>query len=229
MSSRISESEYRLKVDAQGVLEGTLALPPHPTGVVLFAHGFGSSRMSPRNRYVARALNQASLATLLLDLLTPSEEAVDKLTHELRFDLDLLTQRMTLATDWLTRTEGTADLPVGYFGTSTGAGAALIAATTRSLLVRAVVSRGGRPDLAGDALPEVRAPTLLIVGGRDKTVLALNEAALERLTCEKSLGVVPDAGPLFEEPGTLRQVAALTRRWFRQYLPIERDEARMDM
>ena len=202
----------------QVALEGNLSLPERAGGVVLFAHGSGSSRHSPRNRHVARMLNRANLATLLVDLLTPEEEALDVRTAHLRFDIGLLTGRLIGATDWLTQHPDTRHLRVGYFGASTGAGAALVAAAERSDVVGAVVSRGGRPDLAGPALARVRAPTLLIVGGYDLQVIQLNRVAFAQLHCEKELVIVPGATHLFEEPGTLDEVARLAREWFERYL-----------
>jgi dienelactone hydrolase len=199
-------------------LEGNLSLPERAGGVVLFAHGSGSSRHSPRNRHVARMLNRANLATLLVDLLTPEEEALDVRTAHLRFDIGLLTRRLIGATDWLTQHPDTRHLRVGYFGASTGAGAALVAAAERPDVVGAVVSRGGRPDLAGPALARVRAPTLLIVGGYDLQVIQLNRVAFAQLHCEKQLVIVPGATHLFEEPGTLDEVARLAREWFERYL-----------
>jgi pimeloyl-ACP methyl ester carboxylesterase len=185
---------------------------------VLFAHGSGSSRHSPRNRYVARLLNEAKLATLLLDLLTAEEEAIDLRTAHLRFDIGLLAERLIGATDWLTQHPDTRDLPIGYFGASTGSGAALVAAAERPDVVGAIVSRGGRPDLAGSALQRVRAPTLLIVGGNDLPVIELNQAALAQLRCEKRLVIVPGATHLFEEPGALDEVARLACEWFERHL-----------
>ena len=199
-------------------LEGDLSLPESARGLVLFAHGSGSSRFSPRNRYVARLLNSAGLATLLVDLLTPDEEALDERTAQLRFDIDLLAHRLIGATDWLTEHPDTRALRIGYFGASTGAGAAMVAAAERPDVVGAVVSRGGRPDLAGRALPQVRAPTLLIVGGNDPQVIELNQAALELMRCEKQLVIVPGASHLFEERGALDEVARLAREWFLFYL-----------
>jgi dienelactone hydrolase len=199
-------------------LEGDLNLPENASGIVLFAHGSGSGRFSPRNRYVAGLLNQAGLATLLVDLLTADEEAVDMRTAHLRFDIDLLAQRLVGVTDWLTREQDTRALRIGYFGASTGAAAALVAAAERPDAVGAVVSRGGRPDLAGNALPRVRAPTLLIVGGNDLQVLALNRAALAQMRCERQLVIVPGATHLFEESGALDEVARLARDWFLRYL-----------
>jgi pimeloyl-ACP methyl ester carboxylesterase len=202
------------------VLDGDLRVPERARGVVLFAHGSGSSRLSPRNRYVARLLNEAKLATVLLDLLTPAEEAVDLRTAHLRFDVGLLSERLVAATDWLMERAETRHLPVGYFGASTGAGAALVAAADRPDIVRAVVSRGGRPDMAGPALAFVQAPTLLIIGEADFLVLRLNQEAFAKLTCEKRLVVVPGATHLFEEPGALDQVAQLARDWFERYLTL---------
>lgn len=199
-------------------LEGDLGIPVGVQGVVLFAHGSGSSRFSPRNRYVAGVLREAGLATLLVDLLTPGEEVIDARTRQLRFDIGLLTERLVGATDWLAQEPDTRDLRVGYFGASTGGGAALVAAAERPDAVGAVVSRGGRPDLAGAALPRVRSPTQLIVGGNDLVVLELNRQALARLRCEKELEIVPRATHLFEEPGALEEVARLAARWFHCYL-----------
>src|SRR3981189_2343986 len=188
-----SEDERPVRIRAgAAMLEGDLRLPRGARGVVLFAHGSGSGRFSPRNRYVAGLLNQARLATLLVDLLTADEEAIDMRTAHLRFDIGLLAQRLVGVTDWLTREQDTLALRIGYFGASTGAAAALVAAAERPDAVGAVVSRGGRPDLAGNALPRVRAPTLLIVGGRDEPVIALNQKALARLGArEKQLVIVP--------------------------------------
>ena len=199
-------------------LDGNLTLPEYAQAIVLFAHGSGSSRHSPRNRYVARVLNEAKLATLLIDLLTLHEEVIDTRTAHLRFDIDLLAERLVDATDWLTQFPDTKHLPIGYFGASTGAAAALAAAAVRPDVVGAVVSRGGRPDLAGSALPRVRAPTLLIVGGDDRQVIELNWAAIAQLRCEKQLVIVPAATHLFEEPGALDEVARLARDWFQRYL-----------
>ena len=200
------------------MLEGNLNLPEGARGIVLFAHGSGSSRHSPRNRYVAQLLNQASFATLLVDLLTAEEEAIDLRTAQLRFDIGFLAERLAGVTDWLARHPDTQPLRIGYFGASTGAAAALVAAAERPAAIGAVVSRGGRPDLAGPYLPRVRAPTLLIVGGNDFQVIELNRAAFAQLRCEKELAIVPGATHLFEEPGALDQVAQLAREWFQQYL-----------
>ncbi|MDR7545468.1 MAG: dienelactone hydrolase family protein [Armatimonadota bacterium] len=199
-------------------LEADLAIPESARGVVAFAHGTGSSRHSPRNRFVARVLRDAGLATLLADLLTVEEEALEAQTRHLRFDIPLLAERLADITAYLATLLETQDLPLGYFGASTGAAAALVAAAEHPERVRAIVSRGGRPDLAGDALPQVRAPTLLIVGGADVLVLDLNRAALERLATEKALEIVPGATHLFEEPGALDQVARLAASWFDRHL-----------
>jgi dienelactone hydrolase len=199
-------------------LDGNLTLPASPIGVVLFAHGSGSSRHSPRNRYVARVLNEAGLATLLVDLLTPEEEAVDSRTGHLRFNIELLANRLLGAAEWLKMLPQTRQLAIGYFGASTGAAAALVAAAERPELARAVVSRGGRPDLAGEALPRVQAPTLLIVGGNDFQVIELNRVALAQLRCEKQLIIIPAATHLFEEPNALEEVARLARVWFETHL-----------
>ena len=195
-------------------LEGTLALPPEASAIVLFAHGAGSSRFSPRNRLVAGVLREAGLGTLLFDLLTALEE-VDRAAV---FDIPLLAQRLIAATRWVQGNPGTAGLRIGYFGASTGAAAALIAAAELGDEVGAVVSRGGRPDLAADRLGDVRAPTLLIVGGEDEPVVSLNREAFERLGGEKEIVVIPGATHLFEEPGALEQVAALARDWFARHL-----------
>ena len=214
--------EHPVRIEAGGVaLDGDLAIPPRAGGVVLFAHGSGSGRHSPRNRAVAGALRAAGLATLLVDLLTLDEEAIDRRTAHLRFDIRLLAERLVGATDWLRQDPTTRGLRVGYFGASTGGGAALVAAAHRPDAVGAVVSRGGRPDLAADALPLVRAPTLLIVGGEDHPVIALNEAAFVQLRAEKTLEIVPGATHLFEEPGALEQVAALAAEWFVRHLSGE--------
>jgi putative phosphoribosyl transferase len=214
-----SQVERLVRVAAGPVmLDGNLSVPEGARGIVLFAHGSGSSRLSPRNRHVAQLLNQATLATLLVDLLTSDEEAVDRQTAQLRFDIGLLAERLVGVTDWLAENPETRHLRIGYFGASTGAGAALVAAAERPDAVGAVVSRGGRPDLAGSALTRVRAPTLLIVGGNDGQVIALNRAALAQLRCEKQLVIVPGATHLFEEPGALEQVALLARNWFERHL-----------
>lgn len=199
-------------------LQGTLTLPPEARGVVLFAHGSGSSRHSPRNRRVGDAIAQAGVGTLLFDLLTHEEEEEEAYTRHLRFDIEMLAGRLVEATAWLGKQEDTRDLRAGYFGASTGGGAALVAAARLGAQVGAVVSRGGRPDLAGPMLPKVAAPTLLIVGGRDTPVIELNEEAFAQLRCVKEMRIVPGATHLFEEPGTLDQVAALAADWFKRYL-----------
>jgi dienelactone hydrolase len=193
-------------------------VPEQAQGVVLFAHGSGSSRHSPRNRYVAEELQNAGLATVLADLLTPAEEQLDAQTAELRFDIGLLAARVAALTDWLVEQEPTEGLGIGLFGASTGAAAALVAAATRPDVVQAVVSRGGRPDLAGEFLGRVHQPTLLIVGGRDTVVIELNREALEQLSGEARLEIVPGASHLFGEPGALEQVARLARGWFVRHL-----------
>ena len=213
----MSDTDVRLLVGAVE-LAGDLAVPAGATGVVLFAHGTGSGRHSPRNRFVASALQHAGLATLLLDLLTGEEEAADRDRAELRFDIGLLARRLEGAMDWLDDDPRTAALPLGLFGASTGAAAALVAAADRPERVAAVVSRGGRPDLAGPSLGLVRAPTLLLVGGDDRIVLELNRSAAGELGAEHRIEVVPGASHLFEEPGTLEQVAARAAEWFRRRL-----------
>jgi len=199
-------------------LQGDLRIPPGARGIVVFAHGSGSGRHSPRNRFVADVLVNAGLGTLLIDLLTRDEETIDLQTAELRFDIRLLAERLGSVTDWLSGEPSAATLSVGYFGASTGAAAALIAASDRPERVRAIVSRGGRPDLAGPVLPRVRQPTLLIVGGDDDVVIELNRQALRELSGIKQMMIVPGATHLFEEPGALEQVAALASEWFLRYL-----------
>lgn len=199
-------------------LDGNLGMPPQPHGVVLFAHGSGSSRHSPRNQFVARTLERHGFATLLIDLLTPAEEAVDNQTAELRFDIAMLTGRIVAVVDWLRRQPETAPLAIGLFGASTGGGAALRAAAARPREVAAVVSRGGRPDLAGEALASVTTPTLLIVGGLDTPVIQMNRHAMNQMRGDVVLEIVPGATHLFEEPGTLERVADLAGAWFEQYL-----------
>jgi putative phosphoribosyl transferase len=221
---RTIESETSVVVHAvDAELEGTLTVPAAPVGVVLFAHGSGSTRHSPRNQFVAAELRRASLATLLTDLMTAEEDELDRQTWELRFDIGLLARRVGAATDSLAGHDATRGLPIGLFGASTGAAAALVAAADRPDLVRAVVSRGGRPDLAGEALAKVRAPTLLIVGGEDREVLLLNREAQTRLEADTELETVPDATHLFEEPGALERVAVLTREWFARHLGATSD------
>jgi|SRR5262245_6346207 len=198
----------------RAVLSGSLTIPENAVALVLFAHGSGSSRHSPRNQFVARTLNRAGLATLLFDLLTPEEEALDIYTREHRFNINLLAERLVHTTKWARQREQTRDLRIGYFGSSTGGGAALVAAAELLQDVGAVVSRGGRPDLAGDALPRVQAPTLLIVGGNDNIVIELNEMARDQMRCEVKLKIIPGATHLFEEPGALEEVAKLASDWF---------------
>ena len=211
-----SEKHVPVAIPAAGEsLHGDLAVPSSPLGIVVFAHGSGSSRRSPRNRYVAEHLRQTGLATLLLDLLTEEEEAADFETAHLRFDIHFLADRLLAAVRWVLDAPETSRLPLGLFGASTGAAAALVAAAQAPEAVRAVVSRGGRPDLAGEALPRVKAPTLLIVGSLDLDVLALNRAAQARLGGESQLSIVPGASHLFEEPGTLAHVVRLASAWFR--------------
>jgi putative phosphoribosyl transferase len=195
-------------------LEGNLTIVEPAATLVLFAHGSGSSRHSPRNQFVARALNNGGLATLLFDLLTPEEETVDLRTREHRFNIGLLAERLVHATRWAKQQEETRELRTGYFGSSTGGAAALVAAAEVAQDVAAVVSRGGRPDLAGEALPKVQAPTLLIVGGNDDIVIELNEQARDRMRCKVKLEIVPGATHLFEEPGALEKVAQLASDWF---------------
>ena len=202
-------------IPANGIkLEGALVIPPGAEGIVLFAHGSGSSRHSPRNNFVAQVLQSAGMGTLLMDLLTPREDA----TYETRFDIDLLTRRLECATQWLIDQSRSTSLDIGYFGASTGAAAALQAAATLGPSIGAVVSRGGRPDLAMSALDRVQSPTLLIVGGLDDIVIDLNRQAYDKLTAEKHLAIVPGATHLFEEPGTLQEAAGLAANWFKRYL-----------
>ncbi len=199
-------------------LEGNLSVAKDSIGIVLFAHGSGSGRKSPRNRFVARELNQKRIATLLFDLLTVEEEELDMQTGHLRFDISLLSQRLLGATEWLLRNPLVSGLSVGYFGASTGAAAALVAAAKIPQTVKAIVSRGGRPDLAGSSLDKVRSPTLLLVGGYDDVVIDLNKHALSQLKSEKKLVIIPEATHLFEEPGKLELVAEYASKWFVKYL-----------
>jgi putative phosphoribosyl transferase len=214
---RVEERSVRIPFDGI-TLEADLALPENAKGVVLFAHGSGSSRFSRRNQAVASKLQDAGFSTLLLDLLTAEEEQAEARTRHLRFDIEMLSVRLAAATDWAVTQRDLDGLPVGYFGASTGAAAAIVAATMLSDIVGAVVSRGGRPDLAGSALAGLRAPTLLIVGGSDTVVIDLNHEALRRLRCIARLEIVPRAGHLFEESGALEKVADLAQRWFTEYL-----------
>lgn len=220
----LSASEQReVKVSAGEVrLAGNLALPPDAQGIVVFAHGSGSSRFSSRNRYVASVLNEANLATLLFDLLTSDENEIDERTRRLRFDIALLADRLTATVDWVRNSPDLGALSIGLFGASTGAAAALVAASRRPDVVKAVVSRGGRPDLAGAALPDVQAPTLMIVGGDDTAVIDMNREAADKLRAAYHLAIIPGATHLFEEPGTLEQAAALARDWFVEHLSSAR-------
>jgi dienelactone hydrolase len=219
MSTRHVTREQTIRVAVEaGHIDGDLIVPDGAHGVVLFAHGSGSSRHSSRNRYVAEELNTARLATLLIDLLTSEEEEVDLRTRRLRFDIPLLARRLLHAVDWLRANESTAGLRIGCFGASTGGGAALVAAADRPDDIIAVVSRGGRPDLAAEALSRVRAPTLLIVGGNDGPVIGMNRTAMAQMQAPVQLEIVPGAAHLFEEPGKLERVAALARDWFVRHL-----------
>lgn len=227
----ISPSAVRMAV-GRATLRGDLAVPPGAEGLVLFVHGSGSSRLSSRNRFVARHLQNAGLATLLFDLLTEREERIDQVTLEFRFAVGLLAERLAGVTDWVASRRETRELALGYFGASTGAAAALVAETRNPAAVQAIVCRGGRPDLAGPALSLVQAPTLLIVGERDHQVILLNELAMGRLTAVREMVIVPRATHLFEEPGALEAAARLASRWFQRYLcqaepdrPVERREA----
>ncbi|MCB2155616.1 dienelactone hydrolase family protein [bacterium] len=200
-------------------LKGILKIPPRARGIVLFAHGSGSNRNSRRNRVVAEDLNESGLATLLFDMLTKEEEEIDARTRRHRFDIGLLATRLTETTEWLTRQDETHQLNIGYFGASTGAAAAIVAASWNPGIVKAIVSRGGRPDLAGkEALGRIHAPILLLVGGDDTPVIRMNEAAVEHIVCHKHFEIIPDAGHLFEEPGKLADVILHARQWFREYL-----------
>ncbi|HLE57820.1 MAG TPA: dienelactone hydrolase family protein [Rhodothermia bacterium] len=219
-SSVVHERTVHLQLADGRTLTGDLGVPDDAHGLVIFAHGSGSSRLSSRNRSVAAALWGGGSATLLLDLLTNEEERIDTITRQHRFDIDLLAERLVTAVDWASSDDQVRNLPIGLFGASTGAAAALVAAARRPDVIRAVVSRGGRPDLAGaEALELVRAPTLLIVGGYDTQVIDLNVEAMHRLRSTKRLEIVPRATHLFEEPGALNQVAALAREWFANYMP----------
>jgi putative phosphoribosyl transferase len=231
-SNEKEEQEYyqlvHVPTGGQVVLEANLSIPKNTQGVVIFAHGSGSSRHSPRNRYVAQVLQNEGIATLLIDLLTEDEEEIDLQTRHLRFDIGLLAKRLIGATDWLKQNSGSRDFNIGYFGASTGAAAALVAAAERPNTINAIVSRGGRPDLAGiDTLQKVQAPTLLIVGGNDVPVIDMNKQALDRMHVlkdnnnnenKKKLVIVPGATHLFEEPGKLEEVARLAAEWFASYL-----------
>ena len=218
-ATTVAADEHTVVVGTDSVSqEGTMAVPESARGVVLFAHGSGSSRHSPRNRYVADQLRAGGLGTLLVDLLTPNEEIIDLRTREIRFDIGLLAERLVGAIRWLDSERATHGLPVGLFGASTGGGAALVAAARLPDRVAAVVSRGGRPDLAGEALPDVQAPTLLIVGGNDDVVIDLNKRAMAQMNAPARLEIVQGATHLFEEPGALQEVASLARDWFVRHL-----------
>jgi putative phosphoribosyl transferase len=236
MASVQNEPHYdneiiRITDENQNIIEGNLTVPIHANtdakGIVIFAHGSGSSRHSPRNRYVAQVLNNAGIATLLIDLLTQEEEKTDNITREYRFNIKLLTKRLLAATDWISQGAGFRNLKIGYFGASTGAAAALVAGAERSRLVYAIVSRGGRPDLASsDVLSRIEAPTLLIVGEKDKQVIELNEKALDQLINiekKKKIIIIPRATHLFEEPGTLEEVARVASGWFQCFFLEERE------
>ena len=217
MAATLDDRLFRIRAGS-AELQGNLRIPPAARGIVVFAHGSGSGRHSPRNRFVADVLVNTGLATLLIDLLMQEEEMIDLQTAELRFDIRLLAERLSGVTDWLAGEPSAAGLSTGYFGASTGAAAALIAAADRPERVLAIVSRGGRPELAGPVLSRVRQPTLLIVGGEDDVVIDLNRLALRELGGIKQLVIIPGATHLFEEPGALEQVAALAREWFLRYL-----------
>lgn len=218
--SKKRDNAVSIKI-GQITLEGNISVPKGASGLVLFAHGSGSSRLSPRNRFVAQELNKNGIATLLFDLLTPEEETLDLQTAHLRFDITLLAKRLADATDWVLKNSMLDGLKIGYFGASTGGGAALVAAADRPEVVKAVVSRGGRPDLAGERLVDVKCPTLLIVGGLDDVVIELNKKALSSLKSEKKLVIIPGATHLFEEKGKLEEVAHYASDWFLKYLEKE--------
>lgn len=219
MSTFIVDTQHTVTIPSNNVqLDGILYIPKDARGLVLFVHGSGSSRFSIRNQHVARVLNEAKIATLLFDLFTPEEDEFDSRTNELRFNIEFLASRLIDATDWCVKSLTTHNLTIGYFGASTGGGAALVAAAKEATVVKAVVSRGGRPDLAGEYLPKVKAPTLLIVGGNDKAVIEMNKSAMLKMHCIKKIAIIPNATHLFEEPGTLDEVAHLAKMWFLQYL-----------
>ncbi len=215
----VADTDHPVVIPSHDIhLDGLLHIPPHACGVVLFAHGSGSSRFSPRNQYIANVLQKHQFATLLFDLLTPQEEHIDTQTREYRFNIELLAERLLSATNWILNNPVLHKLAIGYFGASTGGGAALMAAGKSKNLVKAVVSRCGRPDLAGEALSFVEAATLLIVGGNDEVVIELNQQAFEKLHCTKALQIVPGASHLFEESGKLEEVASLASTWFVNHL-----------
>lgn len=214
----MAETEVRIGLGGDGSLRGTLAIPQGASGLVLFAHGSASSRLSPRNKFVSGYLNRKGIGTMLFDLLTEEEGRIDDITGQLRFDIGLLSRRLSAATEWALSNNEAGKLGIGYFGSSTGAAAALISAAGMHAHVKAVVSRGGRPDLAAGSLPKVRCPTLLIVGGLDEEVIELNREAMQKLRCEKKLEVVDGATHLFEEAGKLEEVSRLASEWFTRYL-----------
>jgi putative phosphoribosyl transferase len=221
----MSATEIAIPLEG-AILGGELDIPANALGLVLFAHGSGSSRHSPRNQLVAKVLRDARVGTLLFDLLTDAEERAEAATRHLRFNIRFLAQRLIAATRWALAEAASANLPVGYFGASTGAAAALVAGAELGELVQAIVSRGGRPDLAGEALERVAAPTLLIVGGEDTAVIELNETAYQRLHCAKALRIIPRATHLFEEPGALEQVARMASAWVADHLqPLAKEGA----
>ncbi len=212
-------NEHAVKIPLKGCsLEGILSLPQDTKGIVLFVHGSGSSRLSPRNQFVARSLNEAGMGTLLFDLLTPDEERVDMITGEYRFNIPFLSARLMAVTEWVIKNPETKQLVLGYFGASTGAAAALTASTHHLKCVKAIVSRGGRPDLAESCLTDVHAATLLIVGGKDHPVIEMNEKAFQKLRGPKDLVIIPEATHLFEEPGALEAVSEVAQTWFKKYL-----------
>ncbi len=219
MTNIITNKVHALRIPSKDVhLDGLLYIPKNAHGLVLFVHGSGSSRFSTRNQYVAKMLNEANLATLLFDLLTPEEDLIDAQTSELRFNIELLSSRLMDVTDWCVKELSNFRFSIGYFGASTGGGAALVAASQESSVIKAVVSRGGRPDLAGQFLSLVKAPTLLIVGGNDGPVIKMNQDAMSQMNCVTKLEIVPGATHLFEEPGALDEVGHLTEAWFLKYL-----------
>jgi putative phosphoribosyl transferase len=219
MHKMVREDEKNVRITSgKATINGNLEIPPGAKSIIVFAHGSGSSRFSPRNNYIAELMNRTDLATLLIDLLTTEEESIDEYTRQYRFDVDMLADRLIASTLWLKTTSITKNLSIGYFGASTGAAAALIAAAKQPQHINAVVSRGGRPDLAGELLTKVQAPTLLIVGGYDTEVLKLNKDALKLIRAEKKLEVVPGATHLFEEPGKLDEAAKLAINWFQKHL-----------
>ena len=213
-----NKEEIEIGINDKIIIAGNLNVVDKAEGTILFAHGSGSSRFSPRNNYIADVLQRRNFNTLLIDLLTKEEEFIDLQTGQLRFDIELLAKRVIAATKWMLQNNLIGQVPIGYYGASTGAAAALVAAAELGDLISAVVSRGGRPDLAGDKLSKVKAPTLLIVGGQDYTVIEINKKALEQLTMEKELSIIPGATHLFEEPGALEQVAVKASEWFDRYL-----------